>query len=126
MANKFIPFAVIAASLAACQPKTVVEVPDKTASTTPGTVAKPTSIDVSYMDLSVKPQDDFFQFSNGTWCKNNPVPNTESRWGSFNELDKRNKATLKAILQTSAVKIEMVLHPGIVQFSCVGIDGTPG
>ncbi|MNJ84997.1 Neutral endopeptidase [compost metagenome] len=102
MVNKFLPLTVIAASLVACQPKTVVETPDKTASSTPEVAKKPTSIDVSYMDLSVKPQEDFFQFANGIWCKNNPVPNTESRWGSFNELDKRNKATLKQILEDAA------------------------
>ncbi len=56
------------------------------------------SIDLSYMDKTVRPQDDFFQFANGTWCKENPVPNSESRWGSFNELDKRNKAVIKELL----------------------------
>jgi len=56
------------------------------------------SIDLSYMDKTVRPQDDFFQFANGTWCKENPVPNSESRWGSFNELDKRNKTVIKGLL----------------------------
>src|SRR6218665_897209 len=58
----------------------------------------PSSIDLSYMDKTVRPQDDFFQFANGTWCKENPVPNSESRWGSFNELDKRNKTVIKGLL----------------------------
>jgi putative endopeptidase len=62
------------------------------------------SIGVDYMDQSVRPQDDFFQFANGTWCKNNPVPNVESRWGSFNELDKRNKEILLELLKTSSMK----------------------
>lgn len=106
MVNKMLPLAVIASSLIACQPKTTVETPSKEASSTPETSAKPTSIDVSYMDQSVKPQDDFFLFANGTWCKNNPVPNTESRWGSFNELDQRNKETLKKILETAAASKE--------------------
>jgi putative endopeptidase len=56
------------------------------------------------MDKSVRPQDDFFQFANGTWCKNNPVPDVESRWGSFNELDKRNKEILLELLKTSSQK----------------------
>jgi putative endopeptidase len=60
------------------------------------------SIDVAYLDQSVKPQEDFFQFANGTWCKNNPVPNSESRWGSFNELDKQNKTVLRDILTKAA------------------------
>lgn len=60
------------------------------------------TIDLSYMDNSVRPQDDFFQFSNGTWLKENPVPSSESRWGSFNELDKANKKKLTSILEESA------------------------
>ncbi|MGV3630362.1 MAG: M13 family metallopeptidase [Bacteroidota bacterium] len=52
-----------------------------------------------YMDLTVKPQEDFFRFANGTWVKNNPVPPSESRWGSFNELDKANKIKLTQILE---------------------------
>ncbi len=60
------------------------------------------TISLSYMDKSVKPQDDFFLFANGTWCKENPVPNSESRWGSFNELDQRNKTILKGLLADAA------------------------
>lgn len=61
-------------------------------------------IDQSYMDKSIRPQDDFFLFCNGTWVKNNPVPETESRWGSFNELDQDNKEKLKVILKDAAKK----------------------
>ena len=57
------------------------------------------TIDVDYMDASIRPQDDFFKFSNGTWIKNNPVPASESRWGSFNELDQANKDKLTGILE---------------------------
>ncbi|MDX1445958.1 M13 family metallopeptidase, partial [Lishizhenia sp.] len=61
------------------------------------------TINLSYMDKSVKASEDFFTYANGTWVKNNPVPASESRWGSFNELDKENKTKLKAILN-DAVK----------------------
>ncbi len=57
------------------------------------------TIDLSYLDKTIKPQDDFFLFSNGTWVKNNPVPESESRWGSFNELDQANKKKLTEILE---------------------------
>ena len=56
------------------------------------------SIDLSYMDKSVKPQDDFFLFANGNWVKNNPVPAQESNWGSFNELENSNMSKLTDIL----------------------------
>ena len=44
------------------------------------------------MDTSVKPGDDFFHYANGTWLKNNPIPADQTRWGSFNALEERNKA----------------------------------
>lgn len=60
--------------------------------------AQKTTIDVSYMNKEVKPTEDFFLFSNGKWINNNEIPASESRWGSFNELDKANKYKLRAIL----------------------------
>jgi putative endopeptidase len=60
------------------------------------------TIDEAYMDKSVSPKEDFFLYANGTWCKENPVPDSESRWGSFNELDKANKTKLTTILENAA------------------------
>ncbi len=57
------------------------------------------SIDLDFIDRSVRPQDDFFQFSNGKWLVENPVPASESRWGSFNELEKANNKKLLSILE---------------------------
>lgn len=61
--------------------------------------SKFTSIDIEYIDQSVRPQDDFFQFSNGKWLSDNPVPPSESRWGSFNELEQANNKKLISILE---------------------------
>ena len=38
------------------------------------------TISLDYLDKSVKPQEDFFQFSNGSWIANNKIPASESRW----------------------------------------------
>jgi len=57
------------------------------------------TISVDYLDKSIKPENDFFLFSNGNWIKNNEIPASESRWGSFNELDQENKKKLTAILE---------------------------
>jgi putative endopeptidase len=65
---------------------------------------EPTTISLSNMDKGVKPFDDFFQYSNGTWVKNNPVPPSESSWGSFNELEQNNNKKLVAILDNFAAK----------------------
>lgn len=60
------------------------------------------TINTEYFDQSTRPQDDFFQFANGTWIEENPVPPSESRWSSFNELDKANKKKLTAILNEAS------------------------
>lgn len=57
------------------------------------------SINKGYMDVTVMPQDDFFLFANGTWVKKNPVPPSESHWGSFNELEQDNMKKLTSILE---------------------------
>jgi len=60
------------------------------------------SVDPSTFDLSVKPQDNFFEFANGTWIKNNPIPAEYSRWGSFNILSDQNTEALGKICQAAA------------------------
>lgn len=60
------------------------------------------TIDVSYLDNSIRPQDDFFMYANGNWIKNNPIPASESRWGSFNELEKQNNEKLLGILESAS------------------------
>lgn len=57
---------------------------------------------VEFMDLSVKPGEDFYRYVNGTWLKNNPVPPEYSRWGAFSEITKNNDYIIKEILDESA------------------------
>lgn len=103
MNQKLIPHVlVIGLTALGCQPKSVTTFNDEVKTSTSNSNPVHSTIDLSYMDTKVRPQDDFFQFANGTWCKNNPVPNTESRWGSFNELQKSNENLLKQILHHAA------------------------
>src|SRR5206468_1396527 len=62
----------------------------------------PLPLDPKNMDTSVKPQDDFYLYANGTWIKNNPIPPEYSRWAAFNELDEKNKAALLEIVEKAA------------------------
>jgi putative endopeptidase len=34
-------------------------------------------------DSSIRPQDDYFLYVNNTWLENNPIPKSESSWGTF-------------------------------------------
>lgn len=57
------------------------------------------AFELSSIDSSQNPCDDFDEFTNGNWKKQNPTPSTESRWGAFNVLDKENKEVrLKGII----------------------------
>jgi len=59
-------------------------------------------IDESAIDKTVVPGEDFYRYANGTWLKNNPVPASESRWGSFNQVAERNNEVLRQILESAA------------------------
>jgi predicted metalloendopeptidase len=59
-------------------------------------------IDPKDFDLSVKPENDFYHYADGGWIKANPVPAAYSSWGAFHEVQKRNEAALKSILETAA------------------------
>ncbi|PCJ89795.1 MAG: peptidase M13 [Flavobacteriales bacterium] len=56
-------------------------------------------VETANMDPTVSPCIDFYQYANGAWLTNNPIPETESRWGSFHEVRDRNNDILKKILE---------------------------
>lgn len=59
-------------------------------------------LDPANMDTMVRPGDNFFMYANGTWLKNNPIPESKTRWGSFNELDENNNEVLHKLLDSAA------------------------
>lgn len=63
---------------------------------------KKPGIDLSLMDKSVLPNDDFFNFVNGTWVKNTEIPADRTRWGSFDELRQKTDVDALAILEEAA------------------------
>ena len=60
-------------------------------------------IDSANMNPEVKPGDNFFRYANGTWLKNNPVPASKTRWGSFDALREESSKRLKILLENAAV-----------------------
>jgi len=54
------------------------------------------------LDRSVSPCDDFFQFADGGWIKNNPIPSTHPSWGVSDKLQQDNIDELRLILEDAA------------------------
>lgn len=67
-------------------------------------LVKNTGIDISNTDSTVKPTDDFYRFVNGNWLKKNPIPESESKWTTFDELRDLNTKRLKVILEEVAAE----------------------
>jgi putative endopeptidase len=65
-------------------------------------VSQTIGVQLSYIDSTYSPQTDFYKFCNGKWLKNTKIPDSDSRWGSFNEINERNLANIKTILNSVA------------------------
>ncbi len=62
------------------------------------------SFDLSAMDRTAEPCQDFFRFACGGWQTANPIPADQSRWGRFEMLREYNRALLRQILESAAAK----------------------
>ena len=58
-------------------------------------------INLDYMDRTISPKDDFYQFVNGNWIDSAKIPNDHSVWGGFYELRKKTDADVLEILETA-------------------------
>ncbi len=59
-------------------------------------------VDLTILDKTCKPCEDFYNYANGEWLKKNPVPAAYPSWGRFNELAERNREQLRQILEAAA------------------------
>ncbi|WP_211327091.1 M13 family metallopeptidase [Chitinophaga flava] len=97
-----LPLLAAMVTFAACGTNTSTK-QQETADTT-----KVPAFNVADIDTAYKACDDFDNYANGNWKKNNPIPSTESRWGAFNILDKQNKEVrLKGIITEITGKKEL-------------------
>ena len=63
---------------------------------------EPIGINTSFMDRSVRPNDNFFNFVNGTWLAQIAIPDDKTRWGSFDELTQNTNRDVLTILKNAA------------------------
>lgn len=84
-----VAFAVIAAATTACKEKTEVAVTD----------TEPHGIILANMDTTVNPKDDFYNYVNGNWMKNNKIPDDETSWAGFTILRKKTSKDMLNILE---------------------------
>lgn len=71
------------------------------ASASMGMAQEHQAINVSYMDKSVRPQDDFYNYVNGNWMKTAVIPSDKPTWGSFNQLAENTDVNSLKVLKES-------------------------
>src|SRR5579862_9005011 len=59
-------------------------------------------IDLNDLDRKAAPCDDFFEFANGTWRANNPIPASMTRWSKRWQAGETSKDKLREILESAA------------------------
>ena len=58
--------------------------------------------DINYIDKSLDPCQDFYQFACAKWMKSNPIPGDYSEWVSFSEVYEHNLGVLHDILEKAS------------------------
>ncbi len=76
------------------------------ATTAPSSAAAATAsgIDVGAIDRDVRPQDDFFRYTQGKWLKDVDIPSDRSSWSAFSIAQERVEGQISAIVADSAAQ----------------------
>jgi putative endopeptidase len=64
-------------------------------------VSPPQSIDVTLVDSSISPCDNFYQYTCSKLKSQNPIPPDQAAWGAFEKLREWNRTVLRQILETN-------------------------
>ncbi|MCF2948531.1 peptidase M13 [Paraglaciecola aquimarina] len=88
----------LAMGLSACTPSKNPETKSEQAPK----VELTSGIDLTAIDNSVRPQDDFFRHVNGTWLNATEIPADKSGYGVFNVLFDDTQENLKTLIQEAA------------------------
>jgi putative endopeptidase len=97
----------------------------ETSSGNTSTSEKEKAFDPGSMNLSVKPGDDFYEYSEGAWIKSHPVPPDKTRYGEFEIVKDRTYDRVKGIVENAANNTSAPdgsLEQKIVKFYSMGMD----
>jgi len=72
---------------------------ESVASSVPEPHALASGIDTSGFDTAVRPQDDFYEYVNGTWIRETEIPADKSNYGSFNLIADETEANLRGLIE---------------------------
>ena len=64
-------------------------------------------IEISDLNRSADPCTDFYEYSNGTWRANNPIPATMDRWSRRWAAGETNKEQLACILEEASARSDL-------------------
>jgi predicted metalloendopeptidase len=78
--------------------------PAADASSAPGAAAANarSGVDAGALDAAVRPQDDFFRYSQGKWLKDVDIPNDRSSWGAFNVAADNVEQQIRTLIEQAA------------------------
>src|SRR6185295_11690992 len=77
---------------------------DAAASPSPSGKTLTSGVELANFDKSVRPQDDFYKYVNGTWLQNTPIPPDKASYGSFTQLYDLSQERLRTIIEESSNK----------------------
>jgi len=60
------------------------------------------AFDIQNMDTTIRLGDDFFNYANGNWLKNNPIPADKNSRSTFEELFERSRHDIREIIEEAA------------------------
>src|SRR5262245_64563344 len=62
----------------------------------------PWGVELTAMDKSVQPGDDFYRYAGGTWMKATQIPADRARWGAFSILGAKSEDDVRGALDEAA------------------------
>ena len=107
---RWMVFLAASSALTACTapppPEVAAPVAPEVAAPAPVPAPKPTygtfGFDAAGMDTTVLPGNNFYQYANGTWARNTPIPADKSNYGMFTVLDDLSRERTKTLIEQAA------------------------